>query len=212
MKQRPILLIGGGGHCFSCIEAIESSKVWKIIGIVDRKERIGEFILGYPIVGTDADLSSLRATCKHALITVGQLLSADLRKNLYNIAAEADFSMASIQADSATIARTAAMGAGTIALHKSVVNSNAKIDVNCILNTGSIIEHDALIGAHTHISTGAIVNGGCFVGSRCLIGSGSVLKQGIRIADDVVVGAGAVVVNDIEIAGVYVGNPARRIR
>jgi acetyltransferase-like isoleucine patch superfamily enzyme len=33
----------------------------------------------------------------------------------------------------------------------------------------------------------------------------------VRIADDVVIGAGAVVTKDITVAGMYAGNPARRL-
>ena len=42
-NKRPILLIGGGGHCASVIDVIESQGIYKIMGIVDKKSFIGKF-------------------------------------------------------------------------------------------------------------------------------------------------------------------------
>ena len=49
------------------------------------------------------------------------------------------------------------------------------------------------------------------IGNRVSIGSNATILP-VRIADDVVVGAGAVVTKDLSVAGVYAGNPARRLR
>ena len=52
------------------------------------------------------------------------------------------------------------------------------------------------------------------VGNRCLIGMASVLLDGAVIEDEVIVGAGSVVPpgKRLDSRGLYVGNPARRIR
>ncbi|MBI4309254.1 MAG: acetyltransferase, partial [Candidatus Omnitrophica bacterium] len=39
MVKKNLILIGGGGHCKSCIDVIESENKFKIAGIVDTKER-----------------------------------------------------------------------------------------------------------------------------------------------------------------------------
>ena len=36
MPKKPLILIGGGGHCKSCIEVIESTDEWEIKGILDQ--------------------------------------------------------------------------------------------------------------------------------------------------------------------------------
>ena len=33
--MKPIILIGGGGHCISCIDVIEMTKEFSILGIID---------------------------------------------------------------------------------------------------------------------------------------------------------------------------------
>jgi acetyltransferase-like isoleucine patch superfamily enzyme len=52
---------------------------------------------------------------------------------------------------------------------------------------------------------------GTVIGNRVSIGSNATILP-VRIADDVVIGAGAVVTKDITAAGIYAGNPARRLR
>lgn len=49
------------------------------------------------------------------------------------------------------------------------------------------------------------------IGNRVSVGSNVTLLP-VRICDGVVIGAGAVVTRDITEPGVYVGNPARRLR
>lgn len=44
--KRPLILVCGGGHCKSVIEAAESAG-FAIKGILDVAERIGDDVLGY---------------------------------------------------------------------------------------------------------------------------------------------------------------------
>lgn len=207
-----IILIGGGGHCVSCIEAIESAAGWEISGILDGPSRIGESVLGYLIVGTDCDMGQLAATYRYALITVGQIDTAQNRARLFAAATDAGFDFPVVLASTAHASKHARIGNGTILLHRATVNAQAIVGRNCIINTAALIEHDVNIGDHCHISTGAIVNGGCKVGDGCFIGSGAVLRQGVSVAAGAVIGAGAVVASDIDDAGTWIGCPARRMR
>ena len=50
------------------------------------------------------------------------------------------------------------------------------------------------------------------IGDRVLIGSQSCIREGIEVCSDAIIGMGAVVVKDIKEPGVYVGNPAKRIK
>jgi carbonic anhydrase/acetyltransferase-like protein (isoleucine patch superfamily) len=52
------------------------------------------------------------------------------------------------------------------------------------------------------------------IGNRCLIGMSSVLLDGAVVEDEVIVGAGAVVPpgKRLSSGGLYIGNPARRLR
>jgi carbonic anhydrase/acetyltransferase-like protein (isoleucine patch superfamily) len=55
---------------------------------------------------------------------------------------------------------------------------------------------------------------GCTIGNRVLVGIGAIVLDGVEVADDVVIGAGSVVTpgKKLESGGLYLGNPARRVR
>ena len=48
-----LILIGGGGHCASCIDVVEQKQKYRIAGIVEKDEIKSEKLLGYSYIGTD---------------------------------------------------------------------------------------------------------------------------------------------------------------
>lgn len=188
--MKDLYLIGGGGHCVSCIDVIESEGKYKIKGIFDRIERIGEKIFGYPIVGSDQDLKSFINPQVSFLVTVGQIKSADARIRIFQNLVDLKADIATVVSPRAYVSKYARLGRGTIVLHDSLVNSNVKVGDNCILNSKSLIEHDSIIEDHTHISTAAVINGGCKVEAGSFIGSNSVLKEGLVVKAKSVLRAG----------------------
>jgi sugar O-acyltransferase (sialic acid O-acetyltransferase NeuD family) len=206
---KKILLVGGGGHCLSCIEAIRTTNKFSIYGIVDEFKEVGTTIIGCRILGKDEDLNVFLKCCSSALVTVGQINNAKIRVGLFNTLLGLGYDLPVICASTSYVATSAKISQGTIIMHQAMVNANASIGINCIINTKALVEHGSTIGDHSHISTGSIVNGDCTIGKRCFIGSGAVLRQGSVIADDCIVGAGSVVISDLKLPGVYYGNPAR---
>ena len=204
--MKPLVLIGGGGHCKSVIEAAESAG-YQILGVLDMPEEIGKDILSTKVIGMDDDIPTY-ADKAEFVITVGFIKNPAIRIKLYNKVKEAGGKFATIVASTAYVSKYATIGEGTVVMHQAFVNAGAKIGNNVILNTFSNIEHDAIIGNQCHISTGTMVNGDCKVGDNCFIGSQSVLANGITVGDDIVVGAGSLVRKSIKEKGIYSGNPA----
>ena len=212
MNKIPLILVGGGGHCRSCIDVIELEAKYSVKGILDNKEKPGDLVEGYSILGNDELIDELSEKGHHFLITVGQIRSADTRLKIYEHLKSIRATLATIISPRAYVSARSKIGEGTIMLHGSVVNAGVKIGVNGIINSMVLIEHDAYIGNHVHISTGAVVNGGCVVGDQTFIGSGSVVANAITIGNNVVIGAGSVVIKDIKEPGVYAGNPCQLIK
>ena len=193
-----IILVGAGGHARSCIDVIELSGYFKIAGLVEKDHTNSQENLGYPIIGTDDDLPDLRRNYEVALVTVGQIKSAETRMRLFDLLLELDYKLLVIVSPRAHVSPHSRVGAGTIVMHDAIVNANAVIGKNCIINNKALIEHDAVIGDHCHISTGAILNGGVSVGSESFIGSGVVTNQLVSIGNHCVIGAGVVIKTDVE--------------
>lgn len=203
---KKLVLVGGGGHCKSVIEAAESAG-YQILGVLDMPEEVGKDILSTKVIGTDDDIPSYVDKAEF-VITVGFIKNPAIRIKLYNKVKEAGGKFATIVASTAHVSKYATIGEGTVVMHQAFVNAGAKVGNNVILNTFSNIEHDAVIGDQCHISTGTMVNGDCKVGNNCFIGSQSVLANGIFVGDDIVVGAGSLVRKSIKEKGIYSGNPA----
>ena len=147
MKES-IVLIGGGGHCKSCIDVIESENRYQIAGILDRPERQGQETSGYPVIGVDDDIPDLAKIHKNFFITMGHIQSPSFRIEMYSYLKKLGIHLPVIISPLSHVSSRALIGEGTIVMHHVLVNTEAKIGVNCILNSGALIEHETIVGDH----------------------------------------------------------------
>lgn len=194
--NRPILLIGAGGHARACIDVVEQEARFSIAGVSGMPEEVGTRILGYPVVGTDAELPTLVSLHQHVLIAVGQIKSPKIRMHLFETISQMNGVFPTIVSPRAYVSPHAVLGAGTIVMHGAVINAGAVVGRNCIINNMALIEHDAHIADHCHVSTGAIINGGASIGCGTFVGSGTVVREGVTIGDGCVLGMGQRIVRD----------------
>lgn len=209
--KKNIVLIGGGGHCKSCIEVIESIEKYNIVGVLDLPSEYGKKILNYEVIGNDNDYLKYKEQGCCFLVTAGQIKSASLRKRIFEKLESIDAEIETIIAPSATVSNYTEIGKGTIIMHHSIVNAGVRIGKNCIINTNSLLEHDVIVGNHTHVSTKAAVNGNVKIGNDSFVGSMSSISNGIVIGNEIVIGAASTVIENCLEPGVYVGSPARKI-
>ncbi len=200
-----IILVGGGGHCASCIDVIEQDGKFQIAGIVDMPDKLNTTLLGYPIIGSDTDLPQLTENYRHFLITLGQIKSPQRRIALFEQLLQLGAQLPTIASPNAYISRHAKVGTGTIVMHNALINAGAKVGANCIINSCALVEHDATVEDHCHISTGAIVNGGTQIAEKTFIGSNSVIRDNIRIGKSSLIGSGIRVMKEIPDNSFYPG-------
>lgn len=197
VNMNDLLLIGGGGHCRSCIDVIEADGQYKIRGVVQPTFEEADEILGYPVLGSDDDLPTLLQETHLALVAVGQIRSSATRIRLHEQLKKFGAGLLKIVSPFAYFSKYAELDEGTIIMHGAIVNARARIGMNGIVNSHALIEHDVIIADHCHVSTGARVNGGVTVGKGSFIGSGAILKEGIVIGENVIISAGEVVLRDV---------------
>ena len=178
-----IILVGGGGHCVSCIDVIEQDGKFEIAGIVDANNSRDQ-VLGYPVLGGDEDLPNIRKTYEYALVTIGQIKTPMIRMKLYERLKLLGFHLPSIISPRAYVSKRSVIGDGSMIMHDVLINAQAEIGNNCIINTKALIEHDSKIGNHCHISTGAIINGGVIVGHGTFVGSNAVVRESAQIIEN----------------------------
>jgi len=196
VREKSILLLGAGGHARACIDVLEMAGYFRIGGLLGVRSEVGSSVLGYRVLGTDADLARLLREHGNALIAVGQIKTAEPRMRLFELAQTHECALPVVVSPRAHVSKHASIASGTIVMHGAVVNAGARVGRNCILNSLSLVEHDAVIEDHCHIATSAVVNSGVQVGAGSFIGSNSSVRQGLHIGERCVIGMGQRVVRD----------------
>ena len=186
-----LVLIGGGGHCKSCIDVIEQSGQFTIVGILDKPEQVGQKVLDYHIIGTDNMIEQWQKKGCFFLISIGQIGGSQVRQRLFNQLLTCNANLATIISPRAYVSQHAQVQEGTIVMHDVLINANAKIGKNCIINSKALIEHDVIVEDHCHISTAAVLNGGVHVNEGTFFGSNSVSIENATTTNEAFIKAGS---------------------
>ena len=144
MNVRPLILIGGGGHCKAVIDVAETAG-YTILGILDIPENVGKNVLAYKIKGTDEDIP-FYVDKADFIVTVGFIKSPELRIKIHRRVIESGGRLATIIASTAHVSQYATIREGTVVMHHAVINACALVGFGCIINTFCNIEHDVKIG------------------------------------------------------------------
>jgi carbonic anhydrase/acetyltransferase-like protein (isoleucine patch superfamily) len=106
-----------------------------LIGIPDE---VQTQLLGYDVIGADSDLPELAKTYQYALITIGQIQTAENRIHLYQQAIQLGSQLPIVIAPNAHVSRHATIGTGSIIMNGAIVNTGARVGNNCIINTRAL--------------------------------------------------------------------------
>ena len=196
--MKNLILIGCGGHCNSCIDVIETTKKYKIKGIIEKNNTLVKNFTNYSILGFDRDMKRILKKNKFFFITIGQIKTYKTRLKYFNFLKNENLILPTIISPKSYVSKNTIIGEGSIIMHFAMVNINSKVGVNCIINSQALIEHDVTIGNHCHISTGAKINGSVIIGNNVFIGSGAIIHQGLKIKSNSIIPAGVTIKKNIK--------------
>ena len=201
------IMVGGGGHALSILEMCDDSD---FIGYADVRHIKS---MSIPYLGTDKEVLSMYPP-SHYNIVLGcvyneQDVSLKLRKAL--LLKYAAYDSPVITSSSAIVTKNSIIDNGSVVFEQAVIN-RTHIGKYCVVNTGTIIEHNCNLGDNVFTGSGALICGNCTIGNNVFIGSGAIIRDGICIANNVIVGMGSIVTKSIFEAGIYYGNPVRKMR
>ena len=196
-----LIIIGAGGHGKVIADAALKNGYTNICCVDDNAT--GD-VMGFPIIGTTADVECLNDGNTDFVIGIGNNAIRKTIAEIHNV------NWVSIVHPSAQIGFDAEIGKGTVVMANAVINVCAKIGEHCIINTGAIVEHDNVIENYAHISPNVALGGIVRIGSLTHVGIGATVKNNTEICSDCTIGAGAVVIKSIKEPGTYVGVPIRK--
>ena len=205
-KSNDVVLVGGGGLCLMVIDAINLSKEYNIVGIVDDYASKGEVKYGYSILGPiEETLKNLYSKGLRLAVNCVGGMENSISNPLFHARSEMakklkalGFLLPNIIHPNSHLEPSCVLGEGNIILSGANIGSKASIGDNCYINTNTMISHECIISDGVRIAPGAILAGRIKVGSDTLIGMGATVYMNIIIGKDVIVYNGVDVFSDIK--------------
>lgn len=211
--NKKLLLVGGGGHCKSVLDSLLAMNSYAEVGIIDKKENVGKFILGIPAIGCDDNLLELyQKGYTYAFVTLGSIGEPADRVRLFGELESIGFEIPNIIDSTAVVSKNTTLAKGIYIGKNAAVNAGASIGNGAIINSAATVEHDCKIGDFAHIAPGAVLCGEVEVGAYAHVGAKSVVKQQIKIGANTLIGLGSVVLQDVRENVVAFGTPCREVR
>lgn len=136
MYGKNLVLLGGGGHCKSVLDAVLQTNEYDEIVITDLDLTRGTEIYGCRVVGNDDILPLLKKQGReYAFITVGSISDTTIRRKPDRKIRDSGFKVPVIADPSAVISDYSKIGAGTFIGKNAAVNADAVVGENGIINT-----------------------------------------------------------------------------
>ena len=204
-----IYLLGVGRNTPVYIDLIETCG-YKVAGLLHyNSERIGEKVLGYPIIDANDNFfenNSLKGL--NFAISVGDNMT---RIKLAGTINRLGGQLPNLIHPSAVVSKHATIAKGVVIHANSVVQAGAKIGANTVISYNSSVTHTSTIGKGCYLAAGSNIGAYITINDNVLIGQEAVLVSAkVKcIGENAVIGAGAVVINDVEPNAVIIGNPGK---
>ena len=197
MKNKPLLIIGGGGHAAALAEILIRQKK-DIVGVVAPQLTAGHILFqGMEHFINDDDILKFRIKDILLVNGIGSMPYKSLREDVYNHFKELGYEFASVIADSALVSDYSTLECGVQVMNNCVVSIGSKVGENTIINTSTSIDHDCIIGAHCHLAPGATLSGQVVIGNNVHVATGVNVINNITIGHNTIVGVGANITKSI---------------
>jgi sugar O-acyltransferase (sialic acid O-acetyltransferase NeuD family) len=202
---RGLVVLGFGGHSRSVADVALDLGIAELV-FVEADAQPGEAFAGFPVHGampdTIPDGWQVFPAAGDNTARQAQVAAIESR----------GWPVATLISRCAYVGYDARIAAGSFVAHHAHVGPLVQIGAGALINTAAVVDHECRIGNFTHVSVNATVAGRTRIGNLVFVGAGATVIDRLRITDKVTIGAGAAVVADITEPGIYVGQPARRVR
>ena len=107
-EKTKVLIIGSGGHAKSCIDVIENSKKFNIVGLIDndKKKMIGK----YKVIFSDNEILKIKKTSKNLVLGLGSLDNINKRVQVFKKFKKLGFNFPKIISKYALVSKNSKIG------------------------------------------------------------------------------------------------------
>jgi sugar O-acyltransferase (sialic acid O-acetyltransferase NeuD family) len=194
----PIVIIGGGGGAKMCIDALNHSNQYQVVGILDDKLDIGHNVIGINVIGSVNDVEVvLKFGINHFILAFGVLTERNLRYSLYLKMKQMGCYFPNIIHSKAVVEDSVIMGEGNVVLAQANIGSCVKLGNLNYINNNALISHDCELNDNIHLAPGAVLASSILVESNVLIGMNSTVYYGISIGNGATILNGLIINNSI---------------
>ncbi|TMS92573.1 pilus assembly protein [Pseudoalteromonas sp. S201] len=205
MKNKPFLIIGGGGHAAALAEILIKQKK-RIIGVVSPELTAGNILFeNIELFLNDEDILKFRPEDILLVNGIGSMPYKSLREDVYNRFKKLGYEFATVIADSALVSDYSTLKCGVQVMNNCVVNIGSKVGENTIINTSTSIDHDCIIGAHCHLAPGTTLSGQVVIENNVHVATGVNVINNITIGHNTIIGVGANIIKAIPANSIVYG-------
>lgn len=201
----------GAGDLGEQIANLAIRNGYEIAGYYDDYTPIGTKRLGGYVCGNVEDIYNHKESKSDGVIVAIGYKHFKERETLFEEISQ-KLQMATLIDRSAIIDESVRIWEGSVVMPGVTLDKGVTIGNNVFINVSSTIAHDSEIDDHSFIAPRVAIAGFTQIGRRSFIGINSTIIDNLSLCEDVAIGAGTVVVKSISESGLYVGNPARKIR
>lgn len=191
MKNKPLVMIGGGGHAAALAEILIKQKK-NIVGVVAPELTAGHIIFqDMERFLDDDDILKFRPADIRLVNGIGSMPYKSLREDVYTKFKKLGYEFATVIANSALVSDYSILEYGVQIMDNCVVNIGCKVGENTIINTSTTVDHDCTIDAHCHLAPGSTLSGQVVIERNVHLATGVNVINNISIGRNTIVGVGA---------------------
>ena len=205
MKNKALIIIGGGGHAAALAEILLKQNK-KIVGIVAPELIATSNVFeNIEFFYNDDDILKFKPEDILLVNGIGSMPYKSLREDVYTRFKKLGYEFATVIADSALVSDYSTLECGVQVMNNCVVNIGSKVGENTIINTSTSIDHDCTIGTHCHLAPRTTLSGQVVIKNNVHVATGVNVINNITIGHNTIIGVGANITKTIPAKSIVYG-------
>lgn len=212
-KCKKLVIVGAGEFGEIAYEYFTMDSEYEVVAFaVERRYRDKNELMNLPVVDFEDMIHLYPPAECDVFVAITYVKLNRVRRRLFDECKKYGYLCASYISSQAFVWRNVKVGENVFVFEDNTIQYHVEVGNNVVLWSGNHIGHRTVIEDDCWITSHAVISGYCRIGQNSFIGVNATLGDNVTLGRDTVFGAGAVTVKSLmETAGVYVGNPAKKL-